>query len=1351
MKNSTKTGKYLLYVILFSFISVKSAGAYNLRQFSSKDGLSNSAILSMYQDRNGFLWLGSCDGLNMFDGSNFRVYKPTNDENSLSGNLIESIVEAGNDILWLQTNYGLDCFDNRKQSVQTFSEFAGSNKVLRTHNNDIYVVKESNYIHYYNPEIQNFEKIYVEGLIFEEVLELAIDTQDILWIFFKDGRYSNYSIKKHDCGIVLNPCDNFRHEEKIKWCFYQENAFYFVDESDGLFEYDMITKNKYYIKDMYKEVAKYGDISSIIKSNRDYFIGFRSSGLIRLEYIPENKTGYYLHEIDIKSGIFCLMKDRFQDIIWVGTDGQGVYMYFMGQYSIQSTLCSSIKHPVNNPVRSLFLDHQRTLWIGTKGDGIIRIRNYDIMRSSGSFSEQLNTSNSLLKDNSVYSFAPSSRNILWIGSERGLNYYSYKDGRVKDIRIETDGKPVNYVYSISEINDSVLWLATVGEGIIKAIVRGNSDDPVILSAKRFTVDESKRVSNYFFTSYKENDSIIWFGNRGKGVYRVNSVTNEIENFSFDQESKNKTINDVFAIHKTKDRYWFGTSFGLVGFLNDEKRFYNEIDGLTKGVIHGILEDDYNNLWLSTNQGIIKYNILHNTFQTYMRPNELEVTEFSDGAHFKDELTGTLFFGGINGFITILKNDFQQEDYFPPVQFNRLSLFGKEVNIFGFLKHGKEYGTLELNHKQNFFSISFTAIDYINGNDYTYSYRFQPVNDSWIENGKSDQIAFTNITPGKYMLEVKYRNNITGRESGVYSLSIYISPPWYKTTLAYLIYAVFVGGILFIIFHLSMRWYRFKKNTMIEKLNQQQREEVYESKLRFFTNITHELCTPLTLISGPCEKIISYSKSDGYIRKYANLIQYNSDKLNSLINELIEFRRLETGNKTLKISHISVSELALKVSESFNELAEAKGYHYQINIMENVFWNSDSNCLNKIVTNLISNAFKYTSDEGSITVDVYVRNERLYIEIANTGKGIREKDIPKIFDRYTVLDDFEDKSKRGLSSRNGLGLAICHNMVKLLEGEIHVNSIPDEVTVFTVILPWLESNSDKEGEIHIEYIPDINQASFSPELQQAMPDYDKNKKTIMIVDDDPSMLWFITEIFREKYNVIPVADSGEVMAQIKHKTPDLIIADVMMPGTDGFTLTKTIKTDKLINHIPLILLSARNDTEGKVSGMEAGAEIYITKPFNVEYLEKVVARLIQRNMELKEYYNSVYSAYEMDNSRMLHKEDKEFLEKFLQQVEKHIEDPDLSVEMLSSLLGCSVRQLYRKLKSITSTTPSDMIREYRLNLVERLLATTNLSVNEILYKAGFVNKGNFFKIFSEKYGMTPKQYREKKKSELEDIN
>ena len=1320
--------------------------AYSLRQFSNKNGLSNSAILSLYQDHQGVIWIGSCDGLNIFDGTNIHVYNPVNPTKApLSGNLINNIMETEKDVLWIQTNYGLDRLDTKLQTSKSFTEFKDKNYMAKSRDNDLFIVKDDGYIYYYQPEKQLFQKLEVPQIAFGHVLSTIIDKNNILWVFTSNNDTRSYQIIKNKEEIALTPNNLFKHSEQLLWAFAEEDLIYFIDKTYSLYEYDFGNQQQYFIADLKAEVETRGEVSSIIKQQNDYYIGFKSSGLIVLKYMSNQKIKYQMQDTEIHSGIFCLMKDKYQDIVWIGTDGQGVYMYFNDAFSITNTLLDTPVYQINNPVRTVYYDEEQTLWIGTKGGGILRIRNYSPETNAAVSFDRISISNSTLTDNTVYCFAPGSANRLWIGTENGLNYYSYQNKQLKAFTVIADGKKVKYVHSINELNDTTLWVSTVGEGIVKVILDKAGSSPSVKSATRIVLDDGRMASNYFFTSFQENDSILWFGNRGYGAYRLNVETEQLTPYRFDNVVNSQTANDIFAIYKNEKGYWLGTSSGLLHFNEDYSHYHDRADLFSNNTVHGILEDQQNNLWISTNQGLGRFNPKTNTGQTYDRENGLEVTEFSDGAFYKDSRTETLFFGGTNGFVTVKPNAYIMADYMPQINLKGLSIFGKEYNIHDFLHDKKGKKILQLDYSRNFFCIDFMAIDYINGNNYSYSYKLDEVSSQWIESGTSASAIFSNLAPGQYTLLVKYKNNMNGKECEPQKLLIQITPPWYLSNWAYILYFILIALFCILAVYRIVHQYRRKQHRMIEKLNREKKEEVYESKLRFFTNITHEFCTPLTLIYGPCEKILAYPQSDSYIRKYGKMIQQNTEKLNGLILELLEFRRLETGHKVLSIQRLSVSDKLRNIAESFCELAENKNLNYRLDIEPDIEWNTDISCFSKIVNNLISNAFKYTPEEGNITIGLKVENQLLTLNISNSGKGIAKENLAKIFDRYKILDSFE---MNGKNSRNGLGLAICKNMVTLLNGEINVSSIQNEITTFTVTLPELSPTAQEaETPQKVYATGPLNTNTEPMELEQTTVNFDTSKHTVMIIDDDPSMLWFVSEIFVDKYNVLSFNNAAEALASLELKQPDLIISDVMMPEIDGLSFAQKIKQNKLWSHIPLILLSALHHEDDQVKGIEAGAEVYVTKPFNVKYLEKVVYRLIKRESDLKEYYSSIFSSFKVENGNCIHKEDQEFLDKVIETIEKNITNPDLSVELLSSDLGYSTRQFYRKLKPITDKSPADIIKEYRLTMAERLLLTKNYTIEEIMDKTGFNNRGTFYKLFSQRFGMPPRQYREQQKDSV----
>jgi signal transduction histidine kinase/AraC-like DNA-binding protein len=879
--------------------------------------------------------------------------------------------------------------------------------------------------------------------------------------------------------------------------------------------------------------------------------------------------------------------------------------------------------------------------------------------------------------------------------------------------------------------------------------------------KRYAFEKDEMSYNFFFAACRENDSIIWFGNRGYGLRRLNVNSETFVRVSLPRNDIH-TVNDILNINRdSRGNIWVGTSFGILKLTGynpetNEATFtaYNEIEGLPNNTIHGILEDDRGYLWISTNDGLVRFDPDGEKFCKYSHRSGLNVFEFSDGAYMKDEKTGTLFFGGINGFVTVSPDEYTKKEFIPRISFSGLRIYEKKQNLDDFIRTGKNRRYLQLQYDQNFFSISFIAPDYINGQNCRYFYNLENFSSIWIENGNSGDANFTNISPGRYVLHVRCDNGDVVTDTC--SLPIVILPPWYLATWAYILYFMLAILAVFSSVQLIRRRYRRKREVIIEKMHQQQKEEIYESKLRFFTNITHEFSTPLTLIYGPCNRILSYEKADGYIKKYANMMMKNTERLYSLIQELIEFRRIETGHKACFIEPLNITELSCGITDSFSELAESKSITFRCDIERGLFWNLDKSCITKILTNLLSNAFKYTPDNGRISIIVRQEKERLTVFVNNTGKGIHEKDILHVFDRYHILENLEKQTQKGFFSRNGLGLAICYNMVKLLDGEIDVKSVPDEYTEFRVIFPFKEATAAGQNQVQAAVgelqMPPVtaSELSLSPlrknekELKNTV---DPSKLTVFVVDDDPEMRWFIAEIMKDRYNVISIENARSVSSVLETIPPQLIISDIMMPELDGISLMKQIKADRRTARIPFILLSAKNTPEEQTEGISAGAEAYIVKPFNIEYLQSVVERLLKRQSDLKDYYHSAISAFEFSDGKFMHKGNKAFFEKVVEIIDRNIEDPDFSTEHIAKELGLSLRHLYRKLREITEQTPVGLIRDYKLAVAEKLLLASKYSIDEVMYKAGFNSRASFYRFFVQKFGMTPKQYRDTKISEL----
>ncbi|GAB1415475.1 response regulator [Paludibacter sp.] len=1310
------------------------------------------------------MYIGTCDGLNFFNSRDVTSYQPKNEQNFLSGNVIDRIIYTGNNIFWIQTYYGLNKYDANTNTVSHFNDFQKLYFIDKSQNNNLFIVKESNSIYYYHSSTDTFKKIQLSGFIFSDLSNVFIDNNNILWILTNKGYNLNYHIveNKGEDNISVTPLQNNNINTNILQSYYVDNELYIIDKKYNLYSFDLLTKNEKFIFDLKSEIQKRGKVSSITSLKGNIFIGFMTNGLIQLK---KEQGLYTKNDIGINSGIFCLKKDIKQDLIWIGTDGKGVYTYSNTLISIKSYVLSNLAYNIECPVRAIFLDKSNSLWIGSKGDGILKIHNYNVNKNLNDCEvELINKSNNAINDNVIYAFGKSKKNILWIGGEDGLYYYSYKTKKINKININIDGQKsrilhsyegyqymeesqanantFRYIHDIFETSDSKLWISSVGLGIICADIKGSEDSPVLTNIKHYTINNGDFESNYFFSIYAENDTSIWFANRGYGAFHFNNQTRNLDPINHHSNQTNQTINDVFAIRKDKNgNIIIGTGYGLLKYSSPETtKIFNTESGFLNNSIHAIQEDEDDTFWLTTNRGIIHFDNRNETFRIYDNPDGLFVTEFSDGASYKDKESGLLFFGGINGFVTIQKDTTDEQKYMPDIFFDQLTIFGEKINIYEKLRKNKKNSILELSFKQNFFTLSFTAIDYVNGANYNYFYKISELSDQWIDNGSNNNASFTNISPGTYTLKVKYYNRTLNKESDEYVLKIHINPPWFLSIWAYVFYWLSGIFIVFLILNYYSQRQSKKKQALIDEWEQKHQKEIFESKLQFFTSIAHEFCTPLTLISGPCERILSQSGITKFVSNYIKMIKSNAERLNDLILELIEFRRIETGNRELFIESINVEELTNSILERFEDLRKTNAINLQSQLPTNLIWNSDKGFLSTILTNLLSNAFKYTQNGKCIVVSIQNAENQLTIKVANEGKPIKESNFSRIFDRYTILDDFENKENIEAFSRNGLGLAILNNMINLLNGTISVSNTPDGFILFTVNLPALEATyENKERTSNIpQYTPrHVTHHTLS------LPNFsvDHSKPTMLIIDDDIEFLWLTSEMFSDEFNIKALDDPTQIDDILIETRPNIILSDIMMPGFSGIELTKKIKSNPVITHIPIVIISGNYGVEKQIQAMEAGAEMYINKPFDVQFLKISVKQILERKENLKDYYNSPISSFELVDGKITHKDDKKFLQKIIKIINNNLANKDLSAQFIADKLGIGYRSLYRKLEDMGEKNLVELIRDCRLHVACNLLINSKFTIEEIAYKSGYSSKVNFYKVFNKKHGCTPKEYRD----------
>lgn len=1312
--------------------------------------LSNNAIIDIYQDDRGYMWIGTYDGLNLFNGRNTYVYRfePDN-KNTLCSNIINKISDGGPGYLWVSTSMGLNRFSLKDRKVtESYPEYPECLLIATDSLENTLVVSRKNFISCHTSRTASFQDIYTRDITPETARLLFVGEQGRFYLLSSDGVLKQLIPDYSKLPLTIKTKENKIHDKPIEQAFYEEGVLYYVDADNKLYRYRTEENKETYLSDLSGWMEKYGKVARVVFFQSKLYLVFRN-GLLLDPDKPEEA-------IDLNIGVFSMFKDKKQQILWIGTDGQGLRMLYDKYERFDGLALEDLPFVMLNPVRSVYTDEDKTLWFGTKGDGFVRIKEYDSYAKGEIPLDRIAryTTADGLSNNRVYCFFKSLYHpLVWIGTDGpGLSYYSYEDEKVHTLPSKIDTR-IRYVHSICEINDSTLWMATTGDGLIEVVLERDKSGLTVKYLQSYLLEKDGKICNEFYSMYYDGKSTLYLGSRGGyGMARFDLLTRQYDFMSMNN-SANQAIGDVLSLCYSSDStFYLGASSGMTRMKCDQAGTcefwqYDRSDGISNDMIHGILEDKDKCIWLSSNKGLTKYNPHNNFFHNY-GSQELMVTEFSDDAYWKCPYTGRLFFGGVDGLVWIDPQNDRQESYSPDLHFFELKMGDETISLYDYADANP--GPVTIPPDVSTFTISFVATDYIHGDNYEYSYLLQDYNTAWTELQKSNEISFTKLPYGNYTLKVRYKNDVYDSNAREYLLPLKILPPWYLSTWAIAVYiflAILFAGVL--VYWINRRIAE-KQQQVARKIHEEQKEKLYEAKLNFFANITHELCTPLTLINGVGDYIQTYAEntSDNKLKRYIRILRDNVASLNELIQEILDFRKIEeAGLNYFSIRRISVPDIIRRQYESFTPIAEQNGIKFVLSLPDQLYWNTDPTGLKKILVNLISNAFKYSDEAGEIRISATTENESLIIRVYNSGKGISETDLKTIFDRYRILGDLEGNNYTQTTSRNGLGLFICHSIVQSLHGTIEVKSEEGRFAEFIVRLPHLEAE-EEEAEPENEE-PETVPVLSSPIDETGLPGIvsPENKPCVLVVDDHKDIVWLIKESLSEAYTIVEAYGVEEAIRLMEKQTPALIITDIMMPEIDGMELISRVKSDKFTRHIPLIVVSARISEHDQAEGLDLGADAYLTKPFSAVVLRSVVNRLMTSKKELKDYYYSPESAYEQSGGQLIHQEDKEFMDAVTAIIRENLDKETLRLELIAEKMGMNTRSLYRRFKKISPLTPSDFIKDYRFNYAAQLLVTTNLSVQEIIYKVGISNRSYFYREFAAKYNQTPTEYRNKQKVKL----
>jgi ligand-binding sensor domain-containing protein/signal transduction histidine kinase/DNA-binding response OmpR family regulator len=1360
---------------------------FRFEHITIDNGLSNNQISNILQDKKGFIWICTQDGVNRYDGHTFKQFRhnTSGNTNSLSDYAASHILESSKGLFWISTRDGLNIYDPVKEKFTHLKPIKGnqnsliSEKLIITAEDRLGNIWAGtrNGLNRYDPQKKIFKSFFNDpadkkSLSFNYISALFSDSKGNLWVGTKNGlnlfnyKTNNFNVYFHNAQDPKSICGNYitRFVEDSKgniWIGTNKGLSRIAKQNSGDIEFINYQNNP---------VNNYSLSSNNIvaideDSKGNLWIGTIGGGVnvfnpltnkfLSFKHLPEDI--YSISENDISA----LLVDKFDDV-WIGTYSKGLNKFSptKERFALFQPFPFSITKAENNNITSVLVDNQQNLWIGTNGDGI-KVYNKKFLYNESNLLFELNAdskSKNNLSGNSITSIIQDKNGFIWIATfGEGLNKFDPKTKKLEVFKFNRDNPNSishNYIHTIYEDSKGTIWVGTGLGGL-------NRFDKSTNTFKRFKdnpkfPDDPKYLNSPEVTAICEDkEGFLWSGTTTGGLNRLDTKTETFIHFQHKQEDvKSISSNRIVCIYlDKKGRLWIGTFSGGLNLYDKQKKsfiHFLEKDGLAGNTIQAITEDDYGNLWLTTESGVSSFDTEKKIFKNYDVNDGLQGKEFNPNCVFNDFVSGKLYFGGVNGLNIYLPNSIKEIKTKPAIVITDFKIFNQSVFVDDKLlitespTFAKE---ISLQFDQNEFSFEFAALDFTSPQKNQYAYMLKGFDEDWIYCGNKHEATYTNLNPGKYIFKVKGTNSDgIWNEDGL-SLSLIIKPPFWKTWWAYIIYFILASAAFVAIRRYELNRVKLKNDLKLKEFESKNLLEVDQMKSRFFANISHEFRTPLTIIFGSLEKLKSMMENSSNQKDFI-LMKRNASRLLQLINQLLELSKIESGNVKLNVESGDLIKFLKRVVTSFSSLAFQKNLYLTFNgiAVEDVVLNDklllffDKKKLETIFYNLLSNAIKFSPNGES--VDVRILNDDNFVKISflNSGVEIPVEKISKIFDRFYQVDDSRSRNFEG----TGIGLSLVKEFIELHKGKIEVDS-GNNRTVFTIYLPLvkvdlnkneIDSQENLDSDFLIENFDTNLQMLSTSLIVNELPDYDKT--IILLVEDNFDLREMIKEILSDNYFVMEAENGVNGLKLAEEVIPDLIITDIMMPQMDGYELSRKLKTIEKTNHIPIILLTAKAATEDKLEGLEIGADDYLIKPFNPDELLIRVKNLIKIRKQMREKYQSQMLIKSSDVA--VPSTQKIFIDKLTAIIEKNISNENFSVEILCEEIGMSRSQLHRKLKAITNQSTSEFIRNFKLQRAAELLKQDVGNIAEISYQVGFSSQAYFTKTFQEVYKQTPLEYK-----------
>lgn len=1310
----------IILCLLLLVTASAQAQSYYFKSYGVSHGLSSNTITSVIQDRKGFIWLGSRNGLNRFDGTAFKIFRnnPT-DPASLGSNSILSLHEDEKERLWVGTTKGIYVYDPIKERFSIFKAIEPGEiryiKGDKEHN--LWIISNFTLYKYHLPS----GTVSTYRVPNDETVALNISPSGTVWAATGTGL-----VRKYNRPLDRFEDFNFAHltgEKRIS----RVQEIYPIDDQQVL----VGTFNH-----VYQFNTATGALKDIFKSH-------------------PNTQEIQLHSITRQS----------PSEFWLGTE-TGLYIYNLLtgkiiQVQKQQTNPYSI---TDNVITSFYRDKEGGTWIGTFFGGV----NYyskDFNKFQKYFPQPASNS---LSGNLVHEICSDNLGNLWVGTEdAGLNKIDLRTGNIQHFKPGQGKGSISYpnIHGLIAVGNE-LWVGTYEHGLdvldiktgkvirhynagndstsfksdfIVTLYKTRNNDVLVgtwLGLFRYNRAKDNFSTLPFFNTqvqgiHEDAKGVIWANTYGNGVYYFNPATGQGGTIRHDPKNKNSLINNyVNGLYEDHNgAFWFSTEGGLSKYERTGKiTNYTMKSGLPDNQVFKVLEDDKHQLWITTSKGLVRMNPADGSMKIYKSSHGLVTEQFNYNSGYK-HTDGTMFFGSMKGLISFKPSELHKGSFIPPVFITGIQINNNELPINKkSLERSVTYTPhIKLPWDSSYISIDVAALSYSTPEMNEYRYKMEGFDKEWTEIKNNRKIYYPKLPPGDYTFKVK-----GSAGSGIWNeketeLKISILPPWWATTNAYVLYVLIGLAIAFTIFRYYFIALNARNKRKIDLFEREKEREIYNAKIDFFTNIAHEIRTPLTLIKMPLDKLISQQAHDTETKESLNIMKKNTNRLIDLTNQLLDFRKAEANKFSLTFTKTDVNELLTEMHSLFKTAADQKGLTLRLELPR-ITLNAyvDEEAVKKIIANLVNNAIKYAHKSVSIKLLPFSSEDTLFhVEFRNDGYHIPTELKDRIFEPFYRLKETEKELG------TGIGLPLAKALAELHKGKLELKLGAEATNLFLLSLPI-----HQEQEMDFNYIKEENRDEKDKSEASSLA-IDPTKPVILLVEDNREILSFIQRELSAGYNILTAVDGQKALVLLQKENIHLVISDIMMPVMDGIELCKKIKTDLQYSHVPIILLTAKNSLQSKIEGLEVGADAYIEKPFSFEHLQAQITNLIANRNNLKEYFARSPLTHLKGIAHS--KADKTFIEELNKVIYENITDMDLDVDQLSRLMSMSRPTLYRKIKALSDLTPNELINLSRLKKAAELLSEGKYRINEVAHMVGYSVHANFSRDFSKQFGVTPSSY------------